>query len=195
MKVIYQQAKDVLFDTDDAILNEEYDGFKLDYLVLHSLLRYHQPKSILEIGTNMGVGTNIICNAIPDAEVYSLDLPTELAHISLQHPISEGKGDKVGSLCTRPYTQLRGDSLEYQYFPVEAAFIDGEHDWQHPWHETLELSRGGVKLFVWHDADIAVVWEGITQAIRETREIYWNPYQLYRVEDTRIAYALKTEAE
>jgi spermidine synthase len=87
--------------------NNEFDGFLQDYRVLHCLLKTYNPKSVFEIGTNMGTGTNIICNALPDAQVYSLDLPTELAHKSLQHPISEGKGDLVGSRCTFPYKQFR----------------------------------------------------------------------------------------
>ena len=92
--MIEQLSKDILYDIEDAILNEEFTGFKEDYLVLHSLIRKYQPDTFFEIGTNMGTGTNIICNAMGFSDdvlnigqVYSLDLPTELAHISLQHPI------------------------------------------------------------------------------------------------------------
>lgn len=193
MDIIYQKFKDVYTEelAEGAILNEEFEGFREDYLILHCLLRKYNPESVFELGTNMGVGTNIICAAVPDAKVYSLDLPTELAHISLQHPISEGKGDKVGTMCTRPYIQLRGDSLKYQYFPVEAAFIDGEHDYEHPSYETEMLADLGTNLLIWHDSDIEEVWRGIKFGLFATAA----SYQLYRVEDTRIAYALKIEAE
>jgi len=171
-----------------AILNEEFTGFKEDYLILHCLLRKYQPKSVFELGTNMGTGTKIIKNAVPDAEVFSLDLPTELAHISLQHPINEGKGDSVGNKCDLPFTQLRGDSLKFDYskYPCEAYFIDGEHDFAHPLYESLEILKLSPALVIYHDADIKEVNEAIVLAFRNR-----TGYQLFRVTDTRIAYAVR----
>ena len=170
-----------------AIENNEFEGFLQDYHVLHCLIRKYQPTSLFEIGTNMGTGTNIICNAGKNwlMKVYSLDLPTELAHISLQHPISEGKGDKVGSRCKFAYTQLRGDSMTFDYskYPCDAYFIDGEHDKIHAERETYKACAYA-KLIIWHDADIPEVMEGIESGLS-------SYYQLYRVTDTRIAYALR----
>jgi predicted O-methyltransferase YrrM len=171
-----------------AIENNEYHGFLQDYHVLHCLLKAYKPKSVFEVGTNMGRGTKIIKNAVgPEAKVFSLDLPTELAHISLQHPINEGHGDRVGHLCDLPFTQLRGDSMEFDYskYPCEACFIDGEHDFDHPCHETSEIVKTKPKLMVWHDSDISVVYDAITKAMKG------KPYELFRVTDTRIAYAVR----
>jgi len=176
--------------TDDlakgAILNEEFTGFKEDYLILHCLLRIYKPKSVFEIGCNMGTGTKIIKNALPDTEVFSLDLPTELAHISLQHPISEGKGDSVGHRCNLPFTLLRGDSMIFDYseYPCESYFVDGEHDFIHPFHETKEICKLNPNLIVWHDSDMPEVMDAIQQGIS-------SDYELYRVIDTRIAYAVR----
>jgi hypothetical protein len=169
-----------------AIENNEFPGFKEDYHVLHCLLKLHKPKSVMEIGTNMGRGAEIICNAVPTADVYSLDLPTELAHISLQHPISEGKGDKVGSLCKLPFTQLRGDSrtFDFSQYPCEAYWIDAEHTEAAVKHETKQAVKCKAKLIVWHDSDMPEVMAGILAGIGKG-------YELYRVTDTRIAYALK----
>lgn len=186
--MITQTFKDIYTDelAEGAILNTEYHGFREDYLILHCLLRKYQPKSVYEIGTNCGVGTKIIKNAVPNAMVYSLDLPTELAHISLQHPINEGKGDRVGHKCDLPFTQLRGDSMEFDYskYPCEAYFIDGEHDFEHPFHETTEIIKLDPKLIVWHDSDIPEVFEAITKSLTDD-------YELFRVFDTRIDYAVR----
>lgn len=170
----------------DAIENDEFPGFLQDYHVIHVLLQKYRPKSVLEIGTNLGRGTSIICNALPDAEVYSLDLPTELAHKSLQHPISEGKGDKVGCLCKFPFTQLRGDSMKFDFsqYPCEAYYDDGDHTYENVFHETKEMLKHNPKLIIWHDADIPEVWKAITDALS-------NEYRLHRVTDTRIAYAVR----
>lgn len=173
----------------DAILNEEFTGFKEDYLTLHCLLKSYKPKTLFEIGTNMGTGTKIIKNALgPDSTVYSLDLPTDLAHISLQHPINEGKGDSVGHKCDLPFIQLRGDSMEFDYseHPCEAYFIDGEHDYSHPNHETKEVLKNNPKLIVWHDSDMETVYNAIVDAFEGV-----DNYDLYRVTDTRIAFAVR----
>lgn len=193
-----------------AIENNEYHGFREDYHLLHCLIRKYQPKTFCEIGTNMGTGTNIICNAIepfsawegdfPNANnwvkteglVYSLDLPTELAHISLQHPISEGKGDKVGERCKFPFTQLRGDSMTFDFteYPCEGYFIDGEHDYIHPYRESGFALMIGAKIVIWHDADITDVGKAINDVFKDNQLIR-DSYDLYRVTDTRIAYALR----
>lgn len=192
--MINQTYKDIVTQEllTGAIENNEYHGFREDYHVLHCLIRKYKPTSLLEIGTNMGTGTNIICNAGKAwmMKVYSLDLPTELAHISLQHPISEGKGDKVGSRCAFGYTQLRGDSMTFDFskYPCDAYFIDGEHDFNHPFKECNEVQRLKPKLIIFHDADIPEVWSAIHNSIN----VYGGmKYDLYRVTDTRIAYALK----
>lgn len=171
-----------------AILNEEFPGFKEDYLVLHCLLRKFKPSTVFEIGTNMGTGTKIIKNAVMNALVYSLDLPTELADKSLQHPISEGKGDRVGAHCKLPFIQLRGDSMtfDFSHYPCEAYFVDGEHDYDHPYRETIEILKNKPKLIIYHDSDIPAVYKAITDAFTGN-----NEYDLVRVTDTRIFFALK----
>lgn len=171
-----------------AVENREYHGFLEDYHVLHCLLKIYKPKTFFEIGTNMGRGTKIIKNALGvDSQVYSLDLPTELAHISLQHPINEGHGDRVGHLCNLPFTQLRGDSMKFDFsqHPCEGYFIDGEHDYSHPYHETCEVLKNNPQIIIWHDSDIDVVNKAIVDAMNG------HPYIVYRVAETRIAYAVR----
>lgn len=195
--MINQTFNDIVIDPEigrDAIINDCFPGFTSDYLIIHYLIRIHAPRRFCEIGCNMGVGTKIIKNAIGDGEVFSLDLPIELAHKSLQSPISEGKGDKVGSLCDLPFTLFRGDSMTFDYsrlYPIDGFFIDGEHDYEHPNHEAREAIKLGAKLIIFHDADIECVYKAIVDAF-EGEEIY---YDLYRVVDTRIAYAVKKDTE
>ncbi len=171
--------------------NNDFEGFVFDYRVLHCLIRHYKPKRFLEVGCNMGVGTKIIKNAIGDGEVFSLDLPTELAHKSLQHPISEKKGDKVGSLCDSPFTLLRGDSMTFDYsqlYPIDGWFIDGEHDFEHPNHEAKEAIKSGAKLIIFHDANIECVDHAIRDAFTNNTD-----YNVFRVFDTRICYAVRKD--
>lgn len=182
----YEKMTDICTPTlmDGAIRNDEYPGFLQDYLVLHCLIRRAQPQRIMEIGTNMGLGTKILKNAWPHAEVFSLDLPSHLAHVSLQHPISEKKSHGVGSRCDLPYTQLFGDSRTFDfapYAPADAWYIDAEHAYENVLVESKAAVANGAKLVVWHDADIPGVWQVIA-------ELFGRHAGLVRVEDTRIAY-------
>src|SRR3990167_6991886 len=86
--------------------------FLKDYITLHILLKLAEPKSVMEIGTHIGEGTQIICNAVPKAKVFSLDLPNYEADKTLQHPSI--KGMKTGYMCNS-YCQLLGDSMTFEY--------------------------------------------------------------------------------
>ncbi len=163
--------------------NKEFDGFFQDYRVLHCLLKRYSPKIFFEVGTNFGVGTKIIKNALgDDSEVYSLDLPVEDAHISL-------KNGNIGSRCDLPYTQLSGDSLNFdytKYYSIDGWFIDGEHDYQHPKHEAAEAIKSGANIIIFHDANIECVGKAIDDAFSGNED-----YLVFRVQPTRVAYAIK----
>lgn len=180
-------SKEIITDelSKGAIIHEH---FAMDYLVLHCLIKKYLPKTFLEIGTHLGTGTNIICNANPDMKVYSLDLPYNIAHYSKQSPVSEGKGKNTGSRCTRPFTQVWGDSYIYDYtqhYPLEGWYIDGEHTYTNVFKESVAAFVSNAKIIIWHDTDMKDVYDGIKEASK------WGyNYDLYRVEDTRISFAL-----
>lgn len=193
IKIKFEDIYDVSL-AKDAIINDGYFGFKEDYLVLHCLLRKYNPNSILEIGTHRGIGVNIICNAIPKSSVYSLDLPYDKKNYSEQYPSTtineekvEEERDLIGYLAKYPYTQLRGDSLSFDFskYPCEAYWIDAEHDYIHPFHETTEVLKNHPLLIIWHDSDMEPVYKAIVDSMEG------KPYTLYRVEDTRITYAIR----
>lgn len=167
-----------------AIRNLEFPGFEQDYLVLDSLLRTYKPKSVFEIGTNFGSGTNIICSALPEANVYSLDLPFGEGDKPLW---ADGK-DHVGERCKRKYMQLRGDSTTFDYslYPCEAYFCDATHEFDNVLAETTEVLKQNPKIVIYHDSDIPHVFNAICSAMT-------GDYELYRVTDTRISYLLRTE--
>lgn len=190
-----QMAQEVYHDTSDAIIHDVFTGFKEDYLVIHSLIRRLRPNSLFEVGTNVGGGLNVLCNAIykyePDAKVYSLDLPYETMRLnSKQYPIGENGEDRVGSAARFPYIQLRGDSMTFDFskYRCECFFVDGEHDFEHPFKESMAAQSVNAKIIIFHDADIREV----ESAIHNSINVYGGmKYDLYRVTGTRIAYAIK----
>ena len=170
--------------------HDVHPGFKEDYRILSCLLKIYKPATICEIGTNVGGGINVMAAALPTAKIYSLDLDyATMMHNSKQYPIGPNGEDRVGSAAKVPYTQLRGDSLTFDYskYPCEAAYVDGEHTKKHAQHEISELIKVGTKLIIAHDCDMSEVWEGFQNAIKETSV----SYELFRVSDTRIGYAVR----
>lgn len=178
-----------IYDTDLAkdCITHTHLPFLKDYIVLHCLLKTIQPNTVMEVGTHIGEGTNIICNAVPKAYVFSLDLPARDSDKTLQHP--RHKKMVVGEICKMPYKQLFGDSMNFEYPVCEAWFIDGEHDYSHPRHETGEAIKQESKLIIWHDADMPDVNKAILDSFKGNAN-----YDLYRVVETRIAYAIKKDA-
>lgn len=190
--MIEQKFKDVLFEEEKALIHDEYIGFKEDYLVLHSLLRKYYPNTVTEVGTNIGSGVNVIATALPHAKIYSLDLDFEtMKQDSLQYPVGSEGEDRVGSAARFPYTQLRGDSKTFNYsqYKSEAYYIDGEHTYDSVYKEVKGVLRVNPKLVIFHDSDMPEVYDGIIEGFKYSPN--GDQYQLYRVIDTRICYAVR----
>lgn len=163
--------------SDQAIYRKD-PLFIDDFWVLHSLLKMAKPMSVFEIGTCTGEGTLIIKNAVGDGVVYSLELPLGESTYDIQ---------KIGEQCYLPYVQIIGNSkcVDYtHYYPIEAWFIDGAHDYNHVLHETQVALLSTPLLIVWHDADIPEVFEAIKDGLEG------SDYLLYRVKNTRIAFSI-----
>lgn len=192
--MIKQIYKDIV--TDDLIINcldnNSHPGFLEDYRCITALLRIFKPISVFEIGTNTGNGVNTIKAALPGAIILSLDLDYESMMLNKKEfPIGPNGEDRVGNNVKGKYLQLRGDSMKFDYskYLCQAYFIDGCHDYDHPKHETKEILKNKPNLIIYHDADIDVVYKGIMDAFNESKE--GGNYELYRVIDTRIAYAVR----
>lgn len=158
-----------------AIINDEFKGFPEDYLVIHCLLRKYNPKTLFEVGTNYGKGTKIMKNAVKECKIHTLD-------------IKDYNGRWIDFECVK----LIGDSTTFDYapyYPIEAWYIDGEHTYKNVYKETQEAIKSEANLIIYHDSDIAEVYSAIEDSFKSyDSEKKW---ELFRVEDTRIAYALK----
>lgn len=149
------------------------------------MLKKYRPKTVFEVGTNRGTGTKIMKNALGfDSVIFSLDLPFEHIH----HTLKQGTKDLVGTNCNLPYVQLRGDSMTFDFskYPCEAAWIDSEHDYDHPYTEAKAMIKNGTKLIIFHDLHVVPVQQAVEDAFKDNED-----YEVYRVDGTRIAYALK----
>lgn len=190
--MIQQTFKDIYDEklAEGAIINDRHTGHKNDYLVLHCLLRKYKPKVFCELGTNTGFGTKIIKNALgQDSDVFTIDLPSRKAGLSKQHPIMEGKGDCVGYECDLEYFQIFEDTRTFDYSKLhfDGFFVDTDHTYENVFVETTNILVAKPKIVIYHDADVDGVYNAIVDAM------YNKPYDLFRIIDTRVAYALRKD--
>lgn len=157
----------------NAIENNEFKGFKEDYLVIHYLLSIWKPKHIFEIGTNTGNGCRIMHNASPDSKISTLDIMIECGH-----------------LCPPIVKKYTGDSMNYNFenhYPIDCWFIDGHHVYENVYHETNEAIKSGAKYIIYHDADIEEVTKGILDSFNDLGVA--SEYNFYRVVNTSYVYS------
>jgi hypothetical protein len=187
-----------------AIERSDFPGFREDYLVVHSLIRQYQPRRFLEIGTSAGTGTNVICKAMGfrsdpfrrflhrGRQVLSIDIPPGTDPQKIypgEHP-EDGHPAHAGVNCRFSYVQLFGDSTSFDYspyYPIDAWFIDGKHNYEYASKDTLQALKSEPQLIIWHDMQIDGVSEAVVDIMSPT------PYRVYRVAETRVAYAVRNE--
>ena len=164
------------------------------------LIKYHQPKSIFEIGTFDGRTTlNMALNA-PQAHIHTLDLPKAEIH---KTAFRIKKGDQtfidkersgtrfLGTLQADKITQIYADSGSYDYSElkgtVDAVFIDGAHTYQYVLNDTamaFDLLRNGKGLLIWHDYE----WKEVIQALNEFYEQDARFKELKNIVGTSLAF-------
>lgn len=173
-------------------------GTRLEELVyLAAATRALQPRKIFEIGTFKGRTTAVFALNAPEAEILTLDLPSEYTAGSdyigtdaelvrtrnLAEFITEyGLQDRC--------TQVLGDSMLFDprahAGTVELAFIDGAHTYAHVRNDTEKVAvmMAPHGLVFWHDYGGKGRFRGITDYLHELRE----RFPVYRIFGTTLAW-------
>jgi predicted O-methyltransferase YrrM len=196
---VYQKPQ-VVFPTDPYIIpktdvfvidgNETavYDGVdecgfghitEFELKAICHIVQKYQPKKIFKIGTFEGRTTlNMALNA-PDAQVFTLDLPSsELSNTKMEVEAGEVRYiDKeqsgvrfLGKPAQKQIQQLYGDSATFDFTPyhnaIDLMFIDGSHAYDYVLSDTERalkmVKKGGVIL--WHDY---TNWEGVREGLNQ----------------------------
>ena len=173
-----------------------------DLFAILRVLRWLNPRRIFEIGTSEGITTaHLAMNS--EAEIYTLDLPRELAgnlkgyslgDLSLLQP-----RDQIGR-AYQPFNrngqirQLFGDSRTFDFTPyrrsVDLVFVDGCHLYE----GVLSDSRnafdllGDSGIILWHDF---AGLRGVTRAVKRLAK----DRPIYHIEGTWLAMYILANAE
>lgn len=171
-----------------------------DTEVILQLLRWRNPKVIVEVGTCLGHITANLCHfSSEEAQVFTIDICAEMGiPIPDNQRVSEElrRRAEVGRYVNhfgdgRKARQILCDSRAFDWTTIPApdfVFIDGNHTYDYVRHDTEEafrhLNQGGV--IVWHD--YGGVEAGVTQAVDEFSETVQG---VRRVKDTWVAFWIK----
>ena len=95
--------------------------------LLHRIVRYYKPSTVLEIGTSLGVTTAYLAKASPSANVITLEGAKEIASIAKTNFDSLGI-DNIRQVIGNFDETLQGAVSGVQR--IDLAFIDGNHRFQ-----------------------------------------------------------------
>jgi len=174
-------------------------SYTADLVSMCMLCQILKPRTIFEIGTLHGASALHWAGNAPDAEVYTLDLPSQSApslavtqmdrhivneHAETKHMAFEGKPEANRIHC------LYGDSATFDFSPfhgkVDLLFIDGAHSYDYVRNDTIRASQcckpGSV--IAWHDYG-RVGFNGVSKWLHEFAR---QGKTIYRVPGGSLAY-------
>ena len=148
----------------------------LEQVILLTLSRRHGARRVFEFGTFDGrTAANFAAN-LPQAEVFTIDLPTaqsgatkfRLRSADLKYVRKDVIGKK--SLGSSNVVQLKGDTASFDFEPwygtIDLAFVDACHEYDYVRSDSevaLRLLRPN-SIVIWHDYG---AWPGVTRALNE----------------------------
>jgi predicted O-methyltransferase YrrM len=176
---MYPQAKRELIPMGDVRFRV-YNMDPMEQYCLAVIARIRQPKRIFEIGTFDGATSLLLARSVPDAHVFTLDLPpaaVEEANEHLQRALSavDGEGSRFrGEPEAARITQLYGDSRTFDFSPyygqMDLVVVDGGHEADcvvpDTEHALAMLAPGGV--VVWDD--YTTNWPAVVAAVDHAAE-------------------------
>jgi predicted O-methyltransferase YrrM len=156
----------------------EGDATRHCRLVLAAMCKLLQCRTVFEIGTYQGQTTWVMAHNNPQAQVFTLDLPSLDAVHQLRYPVTDpeyfvawNRGARfLGTPEANRITQLFGDSATFDFSPydgqMDLVFIDGSHSYEYVKSDTeaalrMLSDRGTI---VWDDY---LYYPGIYRVVTE----------------------------
>ena len=166
-------------------------GLELPGLVaLVGIAKALRTSSILEIGTATGLTSWALAMNLPDATIFTLDLPPDISPSMrvgrADHPLTPGEAPRVftGTPQESQVRQLFGDSATFDFGEVsqcDLVLIDGAHSGEYVEHDS-QVARhlvGAAGAIVWDD-----YWYLAPGVVRYLDRDH--PPGMYRLPNTRL---------
>jgi len=92
--------------------------------LLYRVVKFYQPKTIIELGTSLGITTSYLALAKPDSNIFTLEGATEVARIAKESFTLQGLTNVKLIEGNFDYTL---PAVLYHLPVIDFAFIDGNH--------------------------------------------------------------------
>ncbi len=174
-------------------------SYTADLVSMCMLCQLLKPKTILEIGTYHGAGALHWAGNAPDAEVYTLDLPSAstpqltTTEVDRAYVTGHAEAKKMffeGRAESKRIHPLFGDSATFDFSPfigkVDLLFIDGAHSYEYVRNDTLrgmQCCKPG-SVIAWHDYG-RVGFNGVSTWLHEFAR---QGKTIYRIPGGSLAY-------
>lgn len=92
------------------------------------MVNYYHPRTILELGTSLGITSSYLAAANPNAKVITLEGATSIAAVAKEN-FTELKIHNI-ELITGNFDETLSGTISHLSSPIDFAFIDGNHRYQ-----------------------------------------------------------------
>lgn len=116
-KVLHTKKRKILSIAKTSLTPKKYS------ILHHKLIQYFKPKTIVELGTSLGINTLYLANANPDAMIYTFEGSKKIAEIAKNNFIAR----KNITLIEGNFDVTLEKTLNQFAEKVDYVFIDGNH--------------------------------------------------------------------
>jgi len=155
--------------------------------LFYRLVKHYRPKTILELGTSLGITTSYMALANPDAQIITIEGSQSIAAIA---------GDNFQHLGVQNIQQLVGNfddvlpDASKQLSPIDLAYVDGNHLYQptiNYFHQILQhTTNDSILIFddIHWSEEMEKAWTEIKQheKVRTTIDLFFIGIVLLRDE-------------
>jgi len=197
---VYPEAKKQIVPMGDV----RYRVWNMDpyeQFCLAALAGLRQPKRIFEIGTFDGSTTMLLARMLPQAQIYTLDLPPEDADGANKMALAKvnGAGSRFRDAPEGDrITQLYGDSRHFDFSPyfgtMDLVVVDGSHEADCVGADTESALRlvTDEGLVVWDDYSPG--WPDVVKAVDDAAERHGILVTRFHNTETALYDATRTSA-
>ena len=155
--------------------------------LLFRAVKNYQPRSILELGTSLGITTSYFATAHPSAKIITIEGSEAIAHIAQENFKKLGLTN-IQLIQGNFDTQL--SSAIHQLSAIDVAYIDGNHRYEPTWNYFQQLlqKKQNDTILIFDDIhwspDMEKVWKAIQQhpSVRCTIDIFFLGFVFFRQE-------------
>jgi predicted O-methyltransferase YrrM len=155
--------------------------------LLYRLAKHYHPKTIIELGTSLGITTAYFSKAVPDARIITIEGSEAIASIA---------GGNFKKLRCENIQLIEGNfdiilpTVIGEVAPVDLAFIDGNHRYEptiNYFHQLLKASHNDT-ILVFDDihwsAEMEQAWNEIKShpSVKGTIDIFYLGFVFFRNE-------------